>query len=63
MKIAEGVYKATVKKVGELSPLLICKSGIVPVGARILQVDLGVRDIHVTANYDSLPSGIQTKKV
>lgn len=60
--MSECVYKAAAEKCGESASLLICKSGIVMVGLRILLVNVLVCDIKVTADDDSL-SGLKSFEI
>ena len=54
MNRAEGVGKARRQQLGHLGPLLVSEARAHPVGLRILDVDLGVGHVQVTAEDDRL---------
>src|SRR5690606_25419562 len=60
---AESIHEATLEQMREIGTLLVGEPRVAPVGARVCQVDLGVRDVQVAAEDDRLALGTQLLEV
>ena len=54
MQAAERVDETGFQQVGELAALLVGEAGLAAVGARVLEVDLLVRHVEVSAHHHGL---------